>query len=118
MSSVLSSSSSFLTRLSLQRMALDNPRASAVDEDMFSTIWCLNFLRIRSRVLPCFGSACSLLYLIVTSFWKRVEIVKLFQVYYSRNVNWLKNPQGGRRNLKHLGSKNIRRLISRKYGCQ
>ena len=70
--------------LSLQRIALDKPRASAVELVMFSTILCFTFFRIRSKVFPaysqrlppcyfkygdrpCFGSAWSLLYLITTS---------------------------------------------------
>ena len=38
--------------LSLQRIALDKPRASAVELVMFSTILCFTFFKIRSKVFP------------------------------------------------------------------
>ena len=64
--SILLSSSSFFNKLSLHKMALDRPRASAVELDMFSTTRCFTFFNIKSSVLPWEGSAWSLLYRIVT----------------------------------------------------
>jgi hypothetical protein len=59
-------SSRRFNKLSLHRIALESPRASAVELDMFSTKRCLTFFRIKSNVLPWAGSAWSLLYRIVT----------------------------------------------------
>ena len=47
--------------LPLHKIALLRPRASAVEELIFSTIWCLTFLSTISNDLPCFTSAWSLL---------------------------------------------------------
>jgi hypothetical protein len=50
-------SSRRFNKLSLHRIALESPRASAVELDMFSTKRCLTFFRIKSNVLPWAGSA-------------------------------------------------------------
>lgn len=62
-------SSSRFSKLSLHKMALERPSASAVELDRFSTKRCLTFFRIKSKVFPCEGSAWSLLYLMETELY-------------------------------------------------
>ena len=71
-------SSNRFSKLSLHKMALESPSASAVELDMFSTKRCLTFFRIKSNVLPWAGSACSLLYLIETELFVKRNATHYF----------------------------------------
>ena len=75
-------SSRRFNKLSLHKIALESPRASAVELDMFSTKRCLTFFKIKSNVLPWAGSAWSLLYRIVT------ELYNTKQYMVTNLYNW------------------------------
>ena len=76
-------SSRRFNKLSLHKIALESPRASAVELDMFSTKRCLTFFKIKSNVLPWAGSACSLLYRIVTELYNTKQYMMVTNLY-----NW------------------------------